>query len=278
MHRSYWNFQCNCITGQDHEHHQQLPHWLQSLTTIQHQTRSTPSCTMHTFLNSTPVPLLQWLRETLYPLAWKIPDKTILEEFKEHYPQTWPTSLLLQTHNTLITTVIWGCQDYLPYTLMQFSDGIFIHHEDSPHHILTKSFFSLLKSQLSFEELNCKQWCTASHHRTPQLSSLRHKHLRISKTHMNASYAPGTSQAPINLTFNFPSMQAKPTWQQEKGLASPHLQVSNINWNPIQLLSLKTSLPDSLNIKETEKALESQKAFEEKYTALASRLQSLKDM
>lgn len=139
MPRSYWNFQGNCISDQDHQHHHQLPHWLQLLTTIQHQTRSTPSsCTMHIFLNSATVPLLQWLRETLYPLAWKTHYKNILEEFKEHYPQTWPTSLLLQTHNTVITTVIWGCQDYLPYALMQFSHGIFIHHQDSPQHILTK--------------------------------------------------------------------------------------------------------------------------------------------
>lgn len=103
-------------------------------------------------------------------------------------------------------------------------------------------------------------------HRTTQLSSLRHKHLRISKTHTNASYAPGTSQAPINVTLNFSSLQAKPTWQQEKGLSSPHLQLSNINWKPTQPLSLKTSLPDSLNFKQTEKALGSQKAFEQRNT------------
>lgn len=136
-------------------------------------------------------------------------------------------------------------------------------HENSSQHILTKFFLSLLKSQLSLE-LHCKQWCTASHHRATQLRSLRHKHFKISKTHTNALYAPGTSQAPINVTFNLPSLQAKPTWQQEKALSSPHLQVSNINWKPTQLLSLKTSLPDSLNIKETEKALGSQKAFEER--------------
>lgn len=136
-------------------------------------------------------------------------------------------------------------------------------HENSSQHILTKFFISLLKSQLSLK-LHCEQWCTASHHRATQLRSLRHKHFKISKTHTNASYAPGTSQAPINVTFNLPSLQAKPTWQQEKALSSPHLQVSNINWKPTQLLSLKTSLPDSLNIKETEKALGSQKAFEER--------------
>lgn len=104
---------------------------------------------------------------------------------------------------------------------------------------------------------------------------------------MKCLICPRNLTSTINVTFNFPSLQAKPTWQQEKGLSSPHLQVSNINWKPTQLLSLKTSLPDSLNIKETEKALGSQKAFEErethstfKQTSLKSilHIQSLKEM
>lgn len=160
--------------------------------------------------------------------------------------------------------------------------------ETAPYIFWPSNFFiSSLKSQLSLEELNCKQWCTASHHRTTQLSSLRHKHLNISKTHMKCLICPRNLTSTINVTFSFPSLQAKPTWQQEKGLSSPHLQVSNINWKPTQLLSLKTSLPDSLNIKETEKALGSQKAFEErethstfKQTSLKSilHIQSLKEM